>query len=138
MLGANLLAGEVYEAVVEADGLAGLDQPVLDAAVASRTPVTEELVTHFTDLGGTVGMPVIALVITLALAVTRRSWLPVVLMLVAAAGSVLITVLGYFAASDPSVRPLAYVVAGVVIAASVVAGVRAWRQDRAARPAPAE
>jgi membrane-associated protein len=50
---------------------------------------------------------------------------------------VLITVLGYFAASDPSVRPIAYVVAGVVIAASVVAGVRAWRQDRAGRAAAA-
>lgn len=47
--------------------------------------------------------------------------------------AVLITVLGYFAASDPSVRPIAYVVAGVVIAASVVAGIRAWRQDRAGR-----
>ena len=48
--------------------------------------------------------------------------------------AVLITVLGYFAASDPSVRPIAYVVAGVVIAASVVAGIRAWRQERAAAP----
>ncbi|MFI2488898.1 DedA family protein [Promicromonospora kroppenstedtii] len=48
--------------------------------------------------------------------------------------AVLITVLGYYAASDPSVRPIAYVVAGVVIAASVVAGVRAWRHDRATRP----
>jgi len=56
--------------------------------------VTEQLVTHFTDLGGTVGMPVIALVATAVLAVTRRSWLPVVLMLVAATGSVLLTVLG--------------------------------------------
>ncbi|GAB4086669.1 DedA family protein [Myceligenerans cantabricum] len=47
--------------------------------------------------------------------------------------AVLITVIGYFAASNPAVRPVAYAVAGVVIAASVVAGVRAWRQDRAAR-----
>ena len=47
--------------------------------------------------------------------------------------AVLITVLGYFAASDPSVRPIAYVVAGVVIAASVVAGIRAWHQDRTTR-----
>lgn len=94
VLAANLLAGEVYEAVVEADGLAGLDQPVLDAAVASRTPTSEELVTRFTDLGGTALMPVIAVVITVALAVTRRSWLPVVLMLIATSGSVLMTVLG--------------------------------------------
>ena len=47
--------------------------------------------------------------------------------------AVLITVLGYFAASDPSVRPIAYVVAGVVIAASLIAGIRAWRQDRSGR-----
>ena len=46
---------------------------------------------------------------------------------------VLITVLGYFAAADPAVRPIAYVVAGVVIAASVVAGIRAWRQERSGR-----
>lgn len=43
---------------------------------------------------------------------------------------VLITVIGYFAASNPAVRPVAYGVAAVVIAASVVAGVHAWRQDR--------
>jgi undecaprenyl-diphosphatase len=94
VLAATLLAAEVYDAVVERDGLAGLDQPVLDAAVRSRTPASEQWVTHFTDLGGTIGMPVIAVVIVTVLAVTRRSWLPVVLMAVAAAGSVLITVLG--------------------------------------------
>ena len=43
---------------------------------------------------------------------------------------VLITVIGYFAASTPAVRPISYAVAGVVIAASVVAGVRAWLLDR--------
>jgi undecaprenyl-diphosphatase len=94
VLAATLLAAEVYDAVVERNGLAGLDQPVLDAAVRSRTPTGEQWVTHFTDLGGTIGMPVIAVVIVTVLAVTRRSWLPVVLMAVAAAGSVLITVLG--------------------------------------------
>ena len=94
VLAATVLTGEVYEAVVERDGLAGLDQPVLDAAVAARTPTSEQLVTDFTDLGGTVGMPVIASVIVVVLAVARRSWLPVVLMLVAATGSVLMTVLG--------------------------------------------
>ena len=94
VLGATLLSAEVYEAVVENDGLAALDEPVLEAAVNSRTPASEEWVTHFTDLGGTVGMPLIAAVIVITLAVRRRSWLPVVLMLIAAAGSVLITVLG--------------------------------------------
>ncbi|HET6967572.1 MAG TPA: phosphatase PAP2 family protein [Ornithinibacter sp.] len=94
VLGATMLAAELYEEVVDSEGLAALDQPVLDAAVGSRTPVTEQLVTHFTDLGGTVGMPLIALVVVLVLALRRRSWLPVALMVIAAAGSVLITVLG--------------------------------------------
>ncbi|HET9020557.1 MAG TPA: phosphatase PAP2 family protein [Ornithinibacter sp.] len=94
VLAANALAGEVYEAVVEHDGLAAFDQPVLDAAVATRTPMSGRLVTAFTDLGGTVGMPVIAVLIAVTLAVRRRSWLPVVLMAIATAGSVLVTVLG--------------------------------------------
>lgn len=46
---------------------------------------------------------------------------------------VLITVIGYFAASNPTVRPIAYVVAGLVIAASIVAGIRAWVLDRRGR-----
>lgn len=46
---------------------------------------------------------------------------------------VLITVIGYFAASNPTVRPISYAVAGVVIAASIVAGIRAWVLDRRRR-----
>jgi membrane-associated protein len=46
---------------------------------------------------------------------------------------VLITVLGYFAAINPQVRPLAYIIAGIVIFASVIAGFRAWRKDRSLR-----
>lgn len=94
VLAATVLAAEVYEQVVESDGVAGLDQPVLDAAVSTRTATSQQWVTWFTDLGGTVGMPVIAVVVVTMLAVRRRSWLPVLLMGVAAAGSVLITVLG--------------------------------------------
>ena len=94
VLAASALFAEVYDEVVDSEGLAALDQPVLDAAVSSRTPAGQEWVTRFTDLGGTVGMPVIAVVIVGVLAVRRRSWLPVVLMGIAAAGSVLITLLG--------------------------------------------
>jgi len=46
---------------------------------------------------------------------------------------VLITVIGYFAASNPTVRPVSYAVAGVVIIASIVAGIRAWALDRRRR-----
>jgi len=41
-----------------------------------------------------------------------------------------ITVIGYFAASNPTVRGAAYVIAGVFITLSIVMGIRAWREDR--------
>jgi len=47
--------------------------------------------------------------------------------------AVAITVIGYFAASNPQVRVASYIIAGAVIAISVVAGIRAWRLDRRAR-----
>ena len=47
--------------------------------------------------------------------------------------AVAITVIGYFAASNPQVRVASYIIAGVVIAVSVVAGIRAWRLDRRAK-----
>jgi membrane-associated protein len=44
--------------------------------------------------------------------------------------AVLITVLGYFAASSPAVKEVSYVIAAVCIAASLIAGLRAWWLDR--------
>jgi undecaprenyl-diphosphatase len=94
VLGVDLLAAQVYDSVTENDDLAALDRPVLDAAVALRTPARDAAVTAFTDLGGTVGMPVLALLVTVLLVLLRRSWSPVVVMVVAAAGSLAMTVLG--------------------------------------------
>ncbi len=91
---AGLLAGEVYEAVTESDGLARLDQPVLDAMVGARSPGLDQAVTWFTHLGGTVGMPLIATTVTVVMAVRWRSRTPVVLMVIGAAGSLLLTVGG--------------------------------------------
>lgn len=51
----------------------------------------------------------------------------------ALAWGVSITVIGYFAAVNPQVRVASYVIAGIVIVISVIAGIRAWRRDRAAR-----
>lgn len=42
---------------------------------------------------------------------------------------------GYFAASIPGVKNAAYVIAGIVIALSIVAGFRTWHADRAERVA---
>jgi membrane-associated protein len=55
----------------------------------------------------------------------------------ALAWGVSITVIGYFAASTPQVRAASYAIAGVVIAVSIVAGIRAWRIDRRGRAASA-
>ena len=88
------VSAEVYEAVTENDGVAGLDQPVLEQAVRWRSPGLNEAVTAFTDIGGAVGMPVLVTVAVLAMVLLWRSWTPLVLTLVAAAGSLAMTVSG--------------------------------------------
>lgn len=92
--GLTSVSAEVYEDVVDQDGIASIDQPVLDAAVRARTPLASELATDFTDLGGKVGMPVIAVVVAVAIALAWRRWTPLLLMAIASAGSLLMTVTG--------------------------------------------
>ncbi|KGN39864.1 phosphatase PAP2 family protein [Knoellia aerolata] len=92
--GFTAATAEVYEDVVDRDGIAAVDQPVLDAAVAARTPFRSELATHFTDLGGPVVMPVVAVVVAVGLALLWRRWTPVVLMAIAGLGSLAMTVSG--------------------------------------------
>ncbi|HEU4546719.1 MAG TPA: hypothetical protein VFR88_10545, partial [Microlunatus sp.] len=87
-------SAEVYEAVAESDGVAGLDQPVLDQAAQWRSPGLNEAVTWFTDVGGTVGMPILATVAVLAMVLAWRSWTPILLTVIAAAGSLAMTASG--------------------------------------------
>ena len=47
-------AAEVYDAVTEADGVAGLDEPMLDAAISIRSPWLNVAATAFTDVGGVI------------------------------------------------------------------------------------
>ena len=54
----------VYDAVVDADGVSGLDRPVLDWALGVRTPAAEYWVTAFTNLGKTVPMVILGLILT--------------------------------------------------------------------------
>ncbi len=65
---------QVYESVVQADGVAGLDHPVLDTAKTLRSPAVDLIVTFYTDVGGTIGMPILAAAATVALTFKRRSW----------------------------------------------------------------
>ena len=88
------VSAEIYDAVEEGDGVTGLDRPALDAAISLRTPLNEQVATWFTDLGGPVGMAVLATVVTVALALLWRSRTPVVLMVIAVAGSLSMTTVG--------------------------------------------
>lgn len=92
--GLAILAAEVYDAVTDEDGVAGIDRPVLDAILTIRDPQAAALITGFTDLAGTVGMPLIAISALLILSIRRRSWTPLVLIVAAGAGSLLMTIAG--------------------------------------------
>lgn len=64
------------------------------AAPSSQPTSTSVIVTVFTDIAGTIGMPVIAVVAMVVLGIKRRSWTPVVLIIAAGAGSLLMTIAG--------------------------------------------
>ena len=46
-----------------------------------------------------------------------------------------ITLVGYYAASNPAVKSVAYLIAGFFITASIIAGFRTWRADRKSKAA---
>lgn len=126
---------QVYDSVTEADGVAGLDHPLLDAAKSIRSPAFDTVMTAYTNVGGTIGMPVLGLVATVTLAWRRRSWTPVILILTAAAGSLLMTIAGkpLFGRSRPSlgdaIAPYEYSAAfpsGHALNSFVIAGVVAY------------
>ena len=85
---------ETYESVQAGDGLARVDQPLLDWMVGHRSPGLDGVVTFFTNIGGTTILPILVTLVVAGLAWWWRSWTPVVLMAVAAAGSVAMTEAG--------------------------------------------
>ena len=88
------IAEDVYENVTDHDGVATFDRPVLDWAVAHRSPDLNSAVTTFTDIGGPVGMTLLATAVIAALAITYRQWSPVVIGAVGALGSLAMTIAG--------------------------------------------
>lgn len=94
LVGLTTASAELYEEVVDAEGIATLDAPVLEIAQDLRSPAANTAVTAFTDLGGPVGMPLLATGATLLMAVGWRRWTPVMLMAAGAAGSLAMTVAG--------------------------------------------
>ena len=94
VVGLTAAGSEVYEAVAEKDGLSGLDWPALELAIRWRTPLTDQLVTWFTNLGGPVGMTIIAAAVTILMVWRWRSPTPLILMVIAVAGSLTFTHVG--------------------------------------------
>ncbi len=138
----TLASAGLYDAVVEQDGVAQLDQPALDEAIAVRNPTNTTLLTWFTHLGGPLGMTIIASLITAAMVWRWRSRTPLVLMLVAVAGSLTLTTVGKAAVGrsrpplSEAVPPYEYAFSfpsGHALNSTVIAGLVAYLLARRLR-----
>lgn len=89
-----LTSAEVYDNVVDDAGLANLDKPMLAAMERLRSPGLDAFVTGFTNIGGGIGMPILASILTALLIWRTRTWRPLILIGGAAAVSVTATSLG--------------------------------------------
>lgn len=95
------LTDEILEAVSDHNGIAGWDRPVLDWAIASRTPGLTQAAQWFTNSGGAPWEPIILLSVAGLLAWRWRDWTPVVLAVISVGGAMAITVVGKTAIGRP-------------------------------------
>ncbi|MBE4717597.1 phosphatase PAP2 family protein [Pseudarthrobacter sp. AB1] len=89
-----LLGAEVYDNVVDDAGLASLDLPALELSQSLRNPALDAGVTAFTNIGGGIGMPILASLLTGWLTFLSRTWRPIILVGGAAAVSTVATTVG--------------------------------------------
>lgn len=94
VVAATALAGVIYDAVSEGDGVSSVDRPALQQALALRSPGLDRGLTWFTHLGGPTGMTIIAAVLTALMVWRWRSRTPLLLMLITVAGSLAMTLIG--------------------------------------------
>ncbi|MCU1569353.1 MAG: hypothetical protein JWR33_94 [Naasia sp.] len=92
--GATVAVAGIYDAVTEVDGVAGLDRPMLHAAMNVRSPWLDTAATYYTDIGGVIVMPILASLAIVALVIQRREWTPLLVIGGAGVGSLLMTVAG--------------------------------------------
>ena len=88
------LVARVYDAVTDNEGIANLDVPMLHAAMGLRGSLLDHFAAGIAYLFGPVGMPCMAVAAILVLALSRRSWTPVILIVGAGLGSLLMTIAG--------------------------------------------
>ena len=89
-----LTSAEVYDNVVDDAGLANLDKPTLAFMEQLRSPGLDAFVTGFTNIGGGIGMPILASILTAWLIWVSRTWRPLILIGGAAAVSITATTVG--------------------------------------------
>ncbi|MET3164190.1 UNVERIFIED_ORG: undecaprenyl-diphosphatase [Arthrobacter sp. UYEF10] len=89
-----LLGAEVYNNVVDDAGLTSLDLPALELSQSLRNPALDAGVTAFTNIGGGIGMPILASILTGWLTFLSRTWRPIILVGGAAAFSTVATTVG--------------------------------------------
>lgn len=89
-----LFSADVYNDVVDEEGVANLDKPTLTFMEQLRSPELDSLVTGFTNIGGGIGMPILASILTAWLIWASRTWRPLILIGGAAAVSTTATTLG--------------------------------------------
>lgn len=87
-------AAETYEAVSGSEGVAVLDQPALNAAKSLRSPALNQVVRWFTELGGPIAAPIVAVVAALILSAWWRTLTPVLLIGLATGGALVISLIG--------------------------------------------
>ena len=86
--------GEILEGIADSRGFAVWDRPVLDWALAQRTPGLTALVAWYSNTGGPVWQPVVTSAVVLFLWWRWKDPTPLVLTLLAGGGSLLMTVFG--------------------------------------------
>ncbi len=131
---ASVSLGKLIEDVTKRDGIAMLDHPVAHFVASRRVPALTSVMVVTGIAGGPAAMALLGLAVGMILSVTRRSWMPVLVLAVTAAGVtglafVFKTVLGL--PRPPSAQAVAHAdgygfPSGHAAAAAAVCGVAAW------------
>jgi undecaprenyl-diphosphatase len=78
--------GQMLDSVLERDGITVADRPVLHFLATHRQPWSITAADVITDIGSPLGVAVTGLLVGVALAALRRSWLPLMVILLGGAG----------------------------------------------------
>ena len=126
--------GKLVDDVTDSDGVAVVDHPVAQFVATHRVPALTAFMAAVSTVGGPAGMVVLAVVAGVLFSVAWRSWAPVVIVAVTAAGVIGLTVVFKAALGLPR-PPLGQAVAaadgygfpsGHAAAAAAVCAVVAW------------